>query len=157
VNQAFLDKKRGEQNIKIQEPPPFISTVQDLVLLKNLFVELGQLGERDKLMFADKARTLVTRQPQEKNVNSLGFDVADALDVVCIKLNMKLTQKEHRSYTIRLGKLIAEEYREKHNGSEPGKNSRFVDGKNRLINWYKEDDADWIYEIIEDFLTDADL
>ena len=120
--------------------------------------ELGMFEDRDRLMLADIARTQLQRQagllPLGHATSSLvtGFDTEDGLRTVA----PHLTASQLRKCVAEAGKRLAAEYRQRFH-AEPAKTSRYIDGKTRPVNWYRPEDTEWAYSILQSYLASLSL
>jgi hypothetical protein len=128
-------------------------------LAMEFLAEIGQLNQRDRLMFADTIRTAHARIQQPTSSPHLAlpspehFDIADR----CRALGYRLNRRQEAEIFPVLGRRVAKEYRERHaddpRGSEPHEIDRFVDGKIRPVKWYLLSDAEWIDTIIQSVMA----
>ena len=51
---------------------------------------------------------------------------------------------------MRLGRVVAAEFRRRHDGQDPPECERFVDGTTRVIKSYSPEDDPWITEFVRD-------
>lgn len=120
----------------------------------DLLSHLGHLTPRDTLMLADQARNVMTAGQRLLPAATTtaapihGFSVAERV----AQLGYQLTRSQQAALVPKLGKRIAEEWRRRYEG-EPAKENRWVDGAQRLVAWYAEDDAQWVDVIVQSFLT----
>jgi prophage antirepressor-like protein len=115
--------------------------------------ELGMLDDRDKLMLADCARTLLatptgTALLPTGTAQEDGFFLADHVRT----LGYRPTRRQEARLMGILAKKVAAEYRTRH-AEEPTKRTRFVDGATRAVNYYPAKEAAWIDVIIQTFFT----
>jgi hypothetical protein len=113
---------------------------------------IGQLDERTRLMFADRVRTRVLQSPGEQKLlaepKEVVFFVADRVST----LGYVLAARQEAVHMPALGKRIAAEYRGRYN-SNPMTAQRYVDGKARPVNVYKQEDVEWIDVIIQSYFS----
>lgn len=117
----------------------------------SILERLGQLTPRDELMYADYTRNVMVsgqRLLTPPHSTAHGFSVAER----CVHLCYRLTRKQQATFLPILGKLLAKEHRER-TGTEPHKETRFVDGANRPVAWYAETDGAWVDPIIQSYLA----
>jgi prophage antirepressor-like protein len=132
---------------QLPSPAERLAELRDFISFMD---DLGLLTERDKLLAGDAARnaTLATGPGLLGSPEAYGFSVAERVG----QLGYHLSAREKASIFPRLGKRLIDEYRSRY-GSEPGKESRYVDGATRLVAWYGADDASWVDPIVQSFLT----
>jgi KilA domain-containing protein len=152
VNQAFLASRR--EPVRMLPPITF-----DYLRDHRLFLEdLGVFDERDRLMLADISRTQLQRQagllPAGQTALPIpqGFDMEDAFRTLAPHLSASVIRK----HTGQAGKAVAAEYRLRYQKNPP-QTTRFVDGKNRPINWYPLEEAEWAYPILQSYLASHGL
>lgn len=154
VNQAFLDKNRVEH---IEVPSLVDPRIQMLTIreAKDLLEDLDCFTERDKLMFADQVRNLMQHGTRllpavtGEGAEQYGFSVAERVE----QLGYRLTRRQQAGLYIGLGKKIAAEWRTTHEGEEPTREPRWVDGAQRRVAWYPADAAEWIDVIIQSYFA----
>jgi hypothetical protein len=109
-------------------------------------------------MLADISRTQLQRQagllpPRQPALPApQGFDIEDALRTLAPHLSAGVVRK----HTGQAGKAVAAEYRLRYH-ENPKPTTRFVDGKARPVNWYKIEDAEWAYPILQSYLASHGL
>jgi hypothetical protein len=138
-------------------PPPVLSPLErqerELTLLEQsvAFLDsIGQLTHRDRLMFADQARNLMTTGQRllSTAASQHGFSVAERV----AQLGYQLTRTQQATHLPKLGKRIASEWRTREH-CEPQKETRFVDGATREVAWYPDTAASWADVIIQTYLA----
>jgi hypothetical protein len=115
--------------------------------------ELGMLDDRDRLMLADCARTLLAAPAASGQLllpasQDAGFFVADRVRT----LGYRLSRKQEAALVGSLAKKIVAEYRTRY-GGEPSKCVRFVDGAPREVNYYQAKEAAWMDTMIQAFFA----
>jgi prophage antirepressor-like protein len=147
-------RKTGKYEVSAAAPVPQLPSPGETVSLVTLSVDLlerlGQLTERDKLGYADMIRnaTLPSSSRLLDTPQAHGFSAAERVG----QLGYHLSAREKASIFPRLGKRLIDEYRSRY-GSDPEKESRYVDGATRRVPWYCAEDASWVDPIIQSFLT----
>jgi prophage antirepressor-like protein len=151
-------RKTGQYSIGQQAGPVLPERKAELLLIaqaKDLLADLGQLTARDKLMLADQARNvmqtgqrLLPAPASATDATTYGFSVAERVT----QLGYQLSRKEQAALYPHLGKRIAQEWRSRHEG-EPAKETRWVDGAQRQVAWYAQEDSLWIDVIIQSYLS----
>jgi P22_AR N-terminal domain len=137
---------------------PLLEHKAELALIDQfyaLMTKLGQLTERDKLMVADQARNimqtgqrLLPAAPEPPDRAIYGFSIAERV----AQLGYHLTRKQQAALYPQLGKRIAAEWRTRYEG-EPAKETRWVDGAQRPVAWYAQEEASWIDPILQSYLS----
>jgi hypothetical protein len=150
-----LDAHFSQQGVP--PPTPVLSPLErqerELTLLEQsvAFLDsIGQLTQRDRLMFADQARNLMTTGQRllSTAASQHGFSVAERV----AQLGYQLTRTQQATHLPKLGKRIASEWRTREH-CEPQKETRFVDGATREVAWYPDTAASWADVIIQTYLA----
>jgi prophage antirepressor-like protein len=147
-------RKTGKYEVSAAAPvrqlPSPDETVSLVTRSVNLLERLGQLTERDKLAYADMLRnaTIPSSPRLLGTPQAHGFSTAERVE----QLGYHLSAREKASIFPRLGKLLIDEYHSRY-GSEPGKESRYVDGATRRVAWYCAEDASWVDPIVQSYLS----
>ena len=151
----FLDCEKAANQL----PKPLAPLTFDYLRDHRTFLEdLGVFDERDRLMLADISRTQLQRQagllpPGQTSIAvAQGFDIEDALRTLAPHLSAGIIRK----HTGQAGKAVAAEYRSRY-GRAPEKTARYVDGKQRGVNWYTIEEAEWAYPILQSYLAQQGL
>ena len=105
----------------------------------NLLNELCSLDDRDRMDLSDAVRNTGQHLLPARTDVALPVTISGR----AIDLGIKLDRKD----AIRVGKITAKLYREKHD-KNPVKHTQYVDGAARHVNSYTEDDLDIIDEAI---------
>ena len=140
------------RQVPASQPPTFAMQVEDLRACATFLAELGIFDDRDKLMLADIARTSIQQRyllPPGGLVAALpspqGFFLAERVTA----LGYRLSRKEEATLLASgLARHVAAEYRHRY-GEKPSQSQRFVDGAVRPVNWYRQQEAEWIDALIQ--------
>ena len=135
-------------------PPSQREQLESIELGAQLLEMFGGMTDRDKLLFQDCVRNVMFSDHKllPQYTGSYGFSVAERVTT----LGYRLDRRQQASFYPVLGKRLAAEYRLRH-GTEPVKETRFVDGANRQVAWYASADAEWVDAIIQSFMASLDV
>lgn len=150
------------QATSIPLSPPSRKDELDLISqAKSLLEDLDQLTERDKLMLADQARNVMQAGQRllpppvtasEPPPALYGFSIAERV----AQLGYRLSRKEQAVLYPKLGKRVAEEWRSRF-GGQPIKETRWVDGAQRQVAWYAQEEASWLDPILQSYLSQCGI
>jgi prophage antirepressor-like protein len=152
-------RKTGEYKVA-PVLPPASDPKTHLALIQQahaLLTALGQLTARDTLMLADQIRNVMqsgqrllpaadTSQPAPA---AYGFSVAERVE----QLGYHLSRKQQAVLTPPLGKRVIQEWRSRYPNVPPPKETRWVDGAQRLVGWYAQEEASWVDTIIQSYFS----
>ena len=140
-----IAKASMEQNIQVALLPEqrHALRLQNIREQMNLLNELCSLDDRDRMDLSDAVRNTGQHLLPARTDVALPVTISGR----AIDLGIKLDRKD----AIRVGKITARLYREKHD-KNPVKHTQYVDGAARHVNSYTEDDLDIIDEAINGIL-----
>lgn len=129
------------------KPPTRLEDLDFTERCATFLQRIGAFEERDKLMVADKVRTLLlsdTGTPKTLPAPQ-GFFLSERIH----QLGYQLTRsQEAKLMSQGLARQVASEYRKRHS-AEPIQSQRFVDGAVRPVFWYRQEEAEWIDVLIQ--------
>lgn len=145
-------RKTGAYGSPLTAVPSLPSADAQLATIEkalDILTRLGQLTSRDALMYADATRNAsLPGQGLIAAPVAHGFSVAERVT----HLGYTLTRNQQATFVPILGKMLAKEYRSRY-GTDPHKESRYVDGATRLVAWYAEDEGEWIDAMIQGYMA----
>lgn len=135
---AYLKDKLGVR-AQAEAPAPVALPVEimltSLERVADLMDRFGGLDERDQLLFRDITRNTILRAAGTVTLLPASPDQEEmALSDAWLEVTgSPLPRSKYRA----VGTLLANHYREEHDGEEPPKRTQFVDGAARQVNSYK--------------------
>ena len=158
VTATVLPAIRQTGSYTIQEPPVRpVGTVESLQMQQasagfldcyKTMVELDMATDMDRLFFADLARNAA--MPLSRLPAVTGGEGRDTRMLMPISDIVREVTGRHgtKKQLQALGKMLAREYRARHDGEDPPNSERFIDGTTRMVKAYSMIEDSWVRDTV---------
>lgn len=118
-----------------------------------MMLEMNMATETDRVLFADVARNAVMPLSSRPALTD-GVEGEEQGQRLLLPLSDIYRQvrgrQGSRGVLMKLGRVVAAEYRQRHDGRDPPECERFVDGTTRVVKSYSPSDDPWITDFVRD-------